>query len=174
MIRHPPPCHLEKHSLYHVSIRYAPSILDKQIAQILNKTFEWHEPLRINDGLLITLPKAGKAKGPPSNLRPITLLNSLRKTVSTIIVLSCIWPKLEVYLSTSQSGFRPIHSTSDVIRAHRWLTTKVQKDANLEINITGIDMPAAFDTIKRKELLTILKEIVEEDELRIIPHYMSK
>ncbi|GFR64684.1 very-long-chain enoyl-CoA reductase [Elysia marginata] len=83
-------------------------------------------------------------------------------------------PKIEVYLSTSQSGFRPNRSTSDVIWAHGYLTAKVQKDANLEINTTGIDMSAAFDTTNRKELLTILKEIVEEDELRIIQFLLSE
>ncbi|GFR78806.1 retrovirus-related Pol polyprotein from type-2 retrotransposable element R2DM [Elysia marginata] len=35
-------------------------------------------------------------------------------------------------------------------------------------------MSAAFDTINRKELLTILKEIVEEDELRIIQFLLSE
>ncbi|GFS02732.1 RNA-directed DNA polymerase from mobile element jockey-like [Elysia marginata] len=154
-------------------IKYAPPMLDKQIAQILNKTFESHEPLRISDGLLVTLPKPGKAKGPPSNLRPTTLLTSLRKILSTI-ELSCIRPKIEVYLPTSQSRFRPNRSTSDVIWAHRWLTAKVQKDANLEINVTGIDTSAAFDTINRKELLTILKEIVEENELHIIQFLLSE
>ncbi|GFS21666.1 very-long-chain enoyl-CoA reductase [Elysia marginata] len=35
-------------------------------------------------------------------------------------------------------------------------------------------MSAAFDTINGKELLTILKEIVEEDELRIIQCLLSE
>ncbi|GFR64590.1 very-long-chain enoyl-CoA reductase [Elysia marginata] len=35
-------------------------------------------------------------------------------------------------------------------------------------------MSAAFNTINRKELLTILKEIVEEDELRIIQFLLSE
>ncbi|GFS23471.1 DNA/RNA polymerase superfamily protein with reverse transcriptase domain [Elysia marginata] len=35
-------------------------------------------------------------------------------------------------------------------------------------------MSAAFDTINRKELLTILKDIVEEDKLRIIQFLLSE
>ena len=37
----------------------------------------------------------------------------------------------------------------------------------VEIKITGIDMSSAFDTIDRQTLLDILREIIEEDELRI-------
>ncbi|GFR78761.1 very-long-chain enoyl-CoA reductase [Elysia marginata] len=149
-------------------LKYAPPILDKQIAQILNKTFESYESLRINDGFLITLSKLGKAKRPPSNLRPIILLGSLRKILSTI-VLSRIRPKKK-YL------YRIVKADLDitVIWAHRWLTAKVRKDANLEINITGFDMSAAFDTNNKEELLPILKEIVEEDELRSIQFLLSE
>ncbi|GFS13188.1 LINE-1 reverse transcriptase, partial [Elysia marginata] len=94
-------------------LKFAPHLIDNKIAKILNQTFERHEDLNINKGLLIALPKPGKPKGPPQNLRPITLLNSIRKTLSTI-VLNRIRPKIETYISHSQSGFRPNRSTSDV------------------------------------------------------------
>ena len=44
---------------------------------------------------------------------------------------------------------------------------------NINIKITGIDMSAAFDTIDRDILLQILKNIVEEDELRLIQFLLS-
>ncbi|GFR93300.1 LINE-1 reverse transcriptase-like protein [Elysia marginata] len=99
-------------------LKFAPHLIDNKIAKILNQTFERHEDLNINEGLLIALPKPGKPKGPPQNLRPITLLNSIRKVLSTIF-LNRIRPKIETYISHSQSGFRPNKSTSDVVWAHR-------------------------------------------------------
>ena len=58
-------------------LKFAPEILDNQIAIIINKTFEDHEDLDINNGILVALPKPGKPKEPPQNLRPVTLLNSI-------------------------------------------------------------------------------------------------
>ncbi|GFS27378.1 LINE-1 reverse transcriptase homolog [Elysia marginata] len=96
-------------------LKFAPHLIDNKIAKILNQTFERHEDLNINEGLLIALPKPGKPKGPPQNLRPITLLNSIRKMLSTIL-LNRIRPKIETYISHSQSGFRP----NRVRRELRW------------------------------------------------------
>ena len=81
-------------------------------------------------------------------------------------------PSIEKYLSHSQSGFRPERSTSDVVWTHRWLAAKTVTE-NINIKITGIDMSAACDTIDRDILLQILKNIVEEDELRLIQFLLS-
>ena len=154
-------------------LKYAPGQTDDKIAKLFNNIFEKHESIGINNGLLIPLQKPGKKKGPPQNLRPITLLNSIRKVLSTV-VLNRIRPKVEEYVSDSQSGFRLNRSTSDVVWAHRWITAKVQCDPTLEIKITGLDMTAAFDTIDRGKLLSILKDLLEDDELRIIQYLLSE
>ena len=151
---------------------YAPEILDSQIAMIINKTSENHEDLDINNGILVALPKPGKPKGPPQNLRPVTLLNSIRKVLSTI-ALTRIRPAVEKYISCSQSGFRPNRSTSDVVWAHRWISAKVLNYADIEIDITGIGMSAPFDTIDRKQLLQLLTNLVTEDERRTIQFLLS-
>ncbi|KAK3797961.1 hypothetical protein RRG08_018765 [Elysia crispata] len=152
-------------------LKYGTPLLHKSIANILNRVFEEHETININSGELIALPKPGKPKGPPKNLRPITLLNTTRKALS-IITLHRIRPHIEEYLSHSQSGFRPERSTSDVAWTHKWLAAKAKKE-DVEIKITGIDMSAAFDTIDRQILLDITERIVEEDELRIIRFLLS-
>ena len=152
-------------------LKYGPFMLDHTVANILNETFATHQPLDINGGVLITIQKAGKAKGPPQNLRPITLLNTIRKTLSTI-VLKRIRPLVEEYLSKSQSGFRPDRSTSDVVWTHKWLAAKIYKE-NIAITITGIDMSAAFDTINRNLLIDILNGIIHDDELRMIHFLLS-
>ena len=127
--------------------------------------------LDINGGVLIAIQKPGKKKGPPGNLRPITLLNSLRKTLS-IVILNRIRPKVEEYLSKNQSGFQPDQSTADVIWTHRWLAAKALKDQTT-IKISGMDMSVAFDTINRRHLLKIVKSIVDEDEHRLIQILLS-
>ena len=141
------------------------------IANVLNRVFEAHESLKINSGELIALQKPGKPKGPPKNLRPITLLNTIRKALS-IITLHRKRPCTEEYLSHSQSGFRPDRSLADVAWAHKWLAAKTKKE-DVEIKITGIDMSSAFDTTDRQTLLDILREIIEEDELGIISFLLS-
>ena len=41
------------------------------------------------------------------------------------------------------------------------------------IETSGIDMPAAFDTINRRQLLGIVKSIVDEDEHSLIQFPLS-
>ena len=95
----------------------------------------------------------------------------MRKVLS-LLTLDRIRPIIEKYLSHSQSGFRPERSTSDIVWTHRCLAAKTVT-VNINIKITGIDMSAAFDTIDRDILLQILKNIVEEDELRLIQFLLS-
>ena len=99
------------------------------------------------------------------------IIDTLGKVLS-LITLDRIRPSIEKYLSHSQSGFRPERSTSDVVWTHIWLAAKTVAE-NINIKITGIDMSAAFDTIDRDILLQILKNIVEEDELRLIQFLLS-
>ena len=88
------------------------------------------------------------------------------------IILHRIQPKVEGYLSHSQAAYRPNRCTSDIVWSHRFLSARIQKYRE-EFFITGIDMSAAFDTIKRKELLDILKTFLDEDETRMIQYLLS-
>ncbi|GFS24746.1 very-long-chain enoyl-CoA reductase [Elysia marginata] len=116
--------------------------------------------------LLFSLQRPGKAKGPVTNLRPITL----RKVLS-LIVLNRTKHDINEYLSPSQSGFREWRSTSDIVWSHRWLVSKTYAENRLFI--TGIDMSSPFDTIDRHLLPNILKNIIREDEQRIIMYLLS-
>ena len=130
-------------------LKYGAKELSPDIAELFNNTFETHENLEINNGVMITLQKPGKQKGPVKNLRPVTLLDTIRKSLS-LTVLERIRPKVEKYLSPNQSGFRPCRSTADVVWTHRWLAAKSQKE-QIKLKLTGIDMSAAFDTVDRKK-----------------------
>ena len=90
-------------------------------------------------------------------MRPIVLLTTLRKTLS-LVVLSRIAPKVDEYLSPSQSGFRRGRSTADTCTFRQ----------RVSIELLGIDLSRAFDTIRRDKLLDILQTFLGESEMRII------
>ena len=79
------------------------------ITNCFNNIFETHENLEIHSGDMITPLKPGKLKGPNKNLRPLTLLNTIRKSLSTI-ALERIRPAVLKYISSGQSGFQPNRS----------------------------------------------------------------
>ena len=136
------------------------------MAVIFNQALEHHQPLKIGHGTLILLQKPGKPIGALSSLRPIVLLTTLRKVLS-LVVLPRITNKVDVYLSTGQSGFRPGRGTADVVFGYRWMAAKSQRYQEA-IKILEIDMSRAFDTIRRDKLMHILETFLDDSELRII------
>ena len=121
---------------------------------------------QIGHGILILLPKPGKPVGAMTRLSPIVFLNTLRKTLS-LIVLSRIADKVDEFLYPGQIGFRRGRSTADVLFGYRWLAAKTQRFQK-SFRILCIDMSRAFDTIRRDKLLTLLVTLVNNSELRII------
>ena len=121
---------------------------------------------------MITPPKPDKLKSPVKTLRPLTLLNTIRKKLS-LICLQRTRPAVTKYITSGQSGFQPNRSTADLVWSHQWLAAKCSITQELKVNITGIDMSEAFDTINRTQLQDILENIIEEDELRIVRFLLS-
>ena len=144
----------------------------QEISEVLNNIFEHHNQVNVGEGILVPLPKPWpKPKVPFKKLRPIILLNIIRKVLSRMTI-ERIEPKISQYLSESQSAYRKGRSTTDVVWAYRWILAKVQ-EYNIKIYVIGIDMSSAFDTIDRKSLLEILERILDEDEVRIIRVLLS-
>ena len=88
-------------------IKYSGKKLIKEVSRILNLIVEnkIQEDSFIGNGILITVQKQGKPKGQLTSLRPITLLNSIRKILSNI-TMNRIRKKTEKYIGSYQSGFR--------------------------------------------------------------------
>lgn len=148
-------------------LKHSSEAVKQKISEIFNEILRTHqEDINIGKSNLIPIQKQGKEEGPVKNLRPINLLNTIRKLFS-LTTLNRIQPKVDQYLSQSQSAYRPNRSTGDIIWAHRFLTAKAQLYQYLEIHIIGIDMSSAFDTINRNELMTELKTFLDEDECRM-------
>ena len=152
-------------------IKYGPDALHNSLPTIMNEAFEKHNDIETGVGILVSLPKPGKVKGPVKNLRPVILLPIIRKMLSNI-VLERTKPKVENFLSRSQSAYRQFRSTSDIVWAHKWLIARVHMYQE-KIYITGIDMSSAFDTIKREKLLEILSSFLNSDEIRMIRLLLS-
>ena len=156
-------------------IKYGPLELITEIAKTLNNILEQHNlsDTDIGKSILVTIQKPQKLVGPVKNLRPINLLNVIRKILSNI-TLARINDSVNRYLSASQSAYRKGRSTSDIVWAHRWVAAKAQKFQNTTVYITGIDMSAAFDTVERHKLLDELSRIVGDDELRMCRLLLSQ
>ena len=154
-------------------LKYTSKELKESISFALNKIFEEHQDdMNIGKSILLPIPKPKKTEGPVKNLRPINLLNVIRKVLSTI-TLSRIKPQVENYLPPTQSAYRPGRSTSDIVWAHRFIAAKCQLYQNSQVYIVGIDMSSAFDTIDRRSLLNELTSFLNEDECRMIRLLLS-
>ena len=152
-------------------IKYGPVTLFEAIKEILNEAFEKEIELELGEGILVSLQKPGKTKGPVTNLRPVILLPLLRKILSNI-VLRRIQPKVGQFLADSQAAYRSNRSTSDIVWAYKWIIAKTQI-SEIKVYITGIDMSSAFDTIRREQLISIVKKFLDEDEVRMIQLLLS-
>ena len=153
-------------------IKYAPIETHKEISNILNSIFENNDTsLNLGTGILLPIPKPKKIQGPVKNLRPITLLEIIRKILSKIF-MNRTNEKIDKYLSQSQSAYRKSRGTTDIVWAYRWITAKTQEQ-DISIYITGIDMSSAFDTIYRDKIIEIAKDILDEDEIKILTVLLS-
>ena len=137
-----------------------------EIAAILNQCFADGSGMDLGCGTLIPLPKPGKPRGPLTSIRPIILLNSIRKCLSTI-TLRRIMPKIDSYLSPTQSASRPGRSTADIVWCGRWLAAKAER-FKWQCTVLGMDMSKAFDTVQRGRLVEVMKQIVNTDEVRMV------
>jgi len=147
-------------------LKYAADQLHAPLAALFNQSLEHGQPLELGRGILILLQKPGKPIGALSSLRPIVLLTTLRKVLS-LVVLARISSKVNSYLSAGQSGFRHGRSTADIVFGYRWMAAKSQKYQEA-MEILGIDMSRAFDTIRRDRLMQILETFLDDSELRMI------
>ncbi|KAI8519244.1 hypothetical protein Bbelb_025010 [Branchiostoma belcheri] len=113
-----------------------------------------------------------KPPGPPANLRPITLKNSIRKILSTV-ALHRIRDKTDNFTGSYQSGFKRGRSCADIVWAQRMLVSVVMSK-HWDFHKMGIDMSRAFDTIKRSKILEVLDQAgCNNDELRLVRLLLS-
>ena len=124
-------------------------------------------PMEIKQGILVPLPKPGKKAGPPGHLRPIILLSMLRKILAICMLIRSL-KKLLSKIPPSQAAYQQGRSSTKMVFSFKILAEKTIISDNWEIALLLLDMPKAFDTVKRKDLFNILKEVLDEDEIHMI------
>ena len=99
-------------------IKYAPPSVHENIAHILNTTAkDGNPPDELKIGILTPLPKPGKKKSPPENLRPIILLSVLRKLL-TICLMRRTWDRLKTRIPLDQAAYQEGRSTTEQVFFH--------------------------------------------------------
>jgi len=153
-------------------LKYGGDSVPVSITQFMNTGIANGEDLSpiIGAGQLIPLAKPNKPRGPLTSLRPIVLLNTIRKVFS-LVVLKRIYSSVTTFLGSIPSGFRHGRSTADVIWTQRWIAAKAER-YHWDCHLLGIDMSRAFDTIDRTRLMDVMRRIVKLDELVMIHHLL--
>ena len=139
------------------------------IAEILNSTAKTgKQPKEIKQGILIPLPKPGKKKGPPGNLRPIILLSMIRKILA-ICMIRRTYDKLNNNnIPISQAAYREGRSTTELIITVKTLAEKAITSRSYQITVLLLDISKAFDTLDRRQLFRDVSDFLEEDELHMM------
>jgi exonuclease III len=149
-------------------IKYAPTSIHNSIAEIFNTTAkEGNPPSELQIGILTPLPKPGKKKGPPENLRPIILLSVLRKILTICIMRRC-WDRLSSKIPKDQAAYQGGRSAAEQVFTIKILAEKAITSSNYKLYILLLDMSKAFDTVNRNKLFEGLEEIMMPEELHIL------
>ena len=145
--------------------------LHEHLAAAYNAMFVQGKVLpELCDGVLIALNKPGKPRV-VSQTRPITLLTVMRKILS-LVALARTHPFLREFIPADQCAFTPGRSAPEIIFCYRVLAGVAEK-FNRELQVFGIDMSKAFDTVDRQKLLSFLKSRLPSATYRIIRVLLS-
>lgn len=149
-------------------LKYGPVIYSVEIANLFNEVAEKGVfPEELVQGLITALQKPMKKKGPPENLRPITLLSMLRKIMANCLIKR-IGPILQNAIPVTQAAYRPGRSTTEHIFCAKILTERASTSTTYKIHLLLHDMSKAFDSVDRNILLNELNNFIEPDELHLI------
>ena len=149
-------------------LKYAGESFATMFADIINECFETNTYIKaIGESILTPLQKPGKPKGPPKSLRPLNLLNGIRKILS-VIGLTRTQEQINNYTGPWQCGYKSGRSCADIVWSQRMLISVVLRK-QYEFHKMGIDMSSAFDTIKRSTILRLLEDAgCSEDDVRLV------
>ena len=148
--------------------KYGGETVVTELEIIFNTMFETHSTLpELTTGFLLAMPKPNKDRT-VDNTRPLTLLNTIRKILSTIL-LNRMRAKILAYVSLSQLGYLPNRSTTEAVWSLQWIRAMVERYQE-RYWLLGLDLSKAFDSLDREELLRIFRDEVgaTEDEMRIL------
>ena len=111
--------------------------------------------------------KTREETGPPGHLRPIILLSVLRKILAICLLLRNL-ERLKTKIPLTQSAYQSGRSTTEQVCAFKILAEKAITSADYKVTLLMLDMSKAFDTVKRRNLVEILREFLPPDELHMM------
>ena len=149
-------------------LKYAGTSFCIAFSRIINQCFETHTYIdAIGESILTPLQKPGKPLGPVKNLRPLNLLNGVRKILS-VLTLGRIQDQVNNYTGPWQCGYKAGHGCADIVWSQQMLISVVKRK-HFDFHKMGIDMTSAFDTIKRSTILRLLEDAgCSEDDVRLV------
>ena len=156
------PDDLENELIKHAGPDFAELLKDSY-----NQSFEKGTIIEsVGRGYMNPIPKPKKNPS-VENMRPIILLNSVRKIFS-MITLKRIEDKIDEYTGPSQQGYKREEGCADIVWCQKILTS-VLKRKKWRFHKMSIDMSRAFDTIKRSVIINLLRDAgCSEDDIRLV------
>ena len=150
------------------NLKCGPDMVNEKIAEILNHVAATgDQPQELTTGILVPLPKPGKKKGPPANLRPVILLSMIRKILA-ICLIRRIGERIDKEIPLSQAAYRAGRGTTEQLLAIKLMAEKAATTPNHETQVLLMDMSKAFDRVERGVVIEDIKKILEKDELHLV------
>ena len=119
---------------------------------------EEEKPHDFRDATVVPLFKNKGSRADCGNYRGISLLSIAGKILARVILNRMIDSVAENTLPDSQCGFRPGHSTVDMVFTVRQIQEKCTEQ-QMDLFACFIDLTKAFDTVNREALWVILSKL---------------
>lgn len=143
--------------------KYGGDEIQRQIAEIVMEVWEQEQmPRRWKESVIYPVFKKGD-KTICSNYRGIALLDAAYKIFATCL-RNKIGKLTEELLGEYQAGFRGNKSTTDQVYVLKHLIAN-SYEHNLDLHMLFIDFKQAYDTISKRDMLKILRELGIPDKL---------
>lgn len=138
-------------------LRHLPEAMEEYLLEVLNQVWRTGRiPARWKEGLVVPIPKANKDPTQPANLRPITLVSCVGKTLERMVNrrLIQLLEALGVF-GSRQHGFRSGHGVETYLAdLEEELEAAMQKGQHTELVL--LDLAKAYDTAWRAPIVTSL------------------
>lgn len=138
-------------------LRHLPESMEEYLLELLNVTWRSGRiPDRWKEGLVIAIPKANKDSTQPANLRPITLVSCVGKTLERMVNRRLVQLlESKGVFGPEQHGFRSGHGVDTYLaELEEEMEASIQKGMHTELVL--LDLTKAYDTAWRAPILTNL------------------